>query len=254
MDPNWTLALEQQTDLTATHGCPTALAGVLRRGASLRLYMTTEDYEETLFFQQTYVGSDDHFAGIMSQHHSFIHRGNEIDQPYVSIFSYDASGRYTHIKWMTGDVALNESQAYPYGIYRWFIQDRWRTVYRHDAKGNRIAGDLDQLLHHARSGHSIQVGVHQLFGLADDDPTGPQHISFLSTRQPMIADGHLRSNCDLVAVGAPRWPIDFANGLHVSVMLPSTSGEMLCFLAQPGKLPFKRTRLRRPMTWMVSDT
>ena len=36
----WTLALEQQTDLTSSHGAASDLAAAVRRGADLRLYMT----------------------------------------------------------------------------------------------------------------------------------------------------------------------------------------------------------------------
>ena len=37
----WTLALEQRTDLTPSHGSVSKLAAAVRRGADLRLYMTT---------------------------------------------------------------------------------------------------------------------------------------------------------------------------------------------------------------------
>ena len=137
----WTLALEQQTDLTPSHGSVSGLAAAVRRGADLRLYMTTDLYEETLYFQQTYAGEDGAFAGLMSHHHSYVHRGKDIEQPYISIFKYDESGSFSHVKWMPGDVRLDESQAYPYGIYRWFVCDRWRTVYEHDADGDPVRGE-----------------------------------------------------------------------------------------------------------------
>jgi hypothetical protein len=34
---------------------------------------------------------------------------------------------------MWGDVRMDESRAYPYGVYRWFVCDRWRMVYPHVA-------------------------------------------------------------------------------------------------------------------------
>ena len=75
----------------------------------------------------------------------------------------------------------------------------------------------------------------------------------VTTMQPLIRDGHVQSNCDLVAIGAPKWPCTWRDGLHVAMMLPSTSGEILCFLAEPGNLPFKRVMRRRPMQWMVAE-
>jgi len=253
MEQRWRLALEQQTDLTVSRGDLSELVAAMRRGADLRLYMTTDTYEETLYFQQTYIGDGDAFAGLMSHHHSYVHSGEDVQQPYISIFKYDASGAYSHRKWMWGDVCVDGIGVYPYGVYRWFVCDRWRTVYEHDAEGNRVHGNLAELKEHVRLGHSVQVGIRQLFGLAEDITDGPSHISFATTMQPVIRDGHVQSNCDLVAVGAAKWPCTWRDGLHVAMMLPSTSGEILCFLAQPGKLPFKRTIRRRAMQWMVAE-
>jgi hypothetical protein len=92
MGHGWLLALEQQTDLTVSCGDVSKVAAAVRRGADLRLYMTTELYEETLYFQQTYAGEGDAFAGLMSHHHSYVHHDQVIEQPYISIFKYDASG------------------------------------------------------------------------------------------------------------------------------------------------------------------
>ncbi len=253
MDQEWILALEQQSDLTISRGDESALAAEVRRGADLRLYLTTDQYEETLYFQQTYAGEADAFAGLMSHHHSYMHRGQNIEQPFISIFRYDVSGTFAQVKWMWDDLRIDESQAYPYGVYRWFIYDRWRMVYEHDAEGNQVQGDLEELKDSVRRGRSIQVGVRHLFGLAEDSIDGPSHISFVTTMQPLIRDGHVQSNCDLVVVGAPEWPCTWRDGLHLAVMLPSTSGEILCFLAEPGKLPFKRVVRRRAMQWMVAE-
>ena len=250
---DWSLALEQQADLTITAGSVSELAAAVRRGADLRLYMTTEWYEETIYFQQTYAGVGDAFAGLMSHHHGYTHHRLEVDQPNMSIFKYDISGTYEQIKWLWGDVASNDGQAYPYGIYRWFACDRWRVVYEHDADGNRLGGDLDELKEHIRQGRTIQVGIRQLFGLAEDREEGPDHVSFVATMQPLIQDGHARSNCDLVVIGAPKWPFTWKDGVHIALVRPETSGLMTCFVAEPGNLPFQKMIRQRGMVWMVAD-
>ena len=206
MKHGWRLAVEQKADLRVSDEDLAELTGAVRRGADLGLYLITEQYEETLYFQQTYVGEDNAFAGLMSHHHSYDPHGQDIQQPYISIFKYDTSGAFCHMKWMWDDVALDESQAYPYGVYRWFVCDHWRLVYEHDAEGRCVFGNLEELKEHVRQGHSIQVGIRQLFGLAEDDVNGPSHISFVTTMQPVIRNGHVHFNCDLVAVGAPKWP------------------------------------------------
>ena len=81
----------------------------------------------------------------MSHHHSYSHRGSRAVQPFVSLFKYDTSGTYSHIKWKPDGTVLDESNDYPYGIYRWYVCDRWRSVYEHDAHGTAVAGDLDEL-------------------------------------------------------------------------------------------------------------
>ena len=250
---DWSLALEQQKDLSVTSGSKAETAVAVRRGADLRLYMTTATYEETLYFQQTYAGAGEAFAGLMSHHHSYTHRGSPAVQPFVSLFKYDTSGTYSHIKWKPDGTVLDESNDYPYGIYRWYVCDRWRSVYEHDAHGTAVAGDLDELRELGREGRSIQVGIRQLFGLATDDASGPAHTCFLTTMQPVVRDGQVESNCDFVLVGAPQWPFTWEDGLHVAMMQPSTTGEITCYLVRPGKMPFVHSLPRRAMVWMVAE-
>lgn len=252
MAGHWQLSLEQQTDLSITSGNKTVLADALRRGADLRVYMTTDRYEETIYFQQTYAGTGENCAGLMSHHHGYVHHGDDVEQPNMSIFRYDTSGTFAQLKWLWGDIALDEGQTYPYGIYKWFTCDRWRVVYEHDATGQAIAGDLDELKMLVRQGRTIQVGIRQLFGLVANEQGGPEHISFLTTMQPVISGGHVQSNCDLVVIGAPRWPIVWQQGLHIATVLPSTSGALLAFVAEPGKLPFTRLQRWRAMQWLVA--
>jgi hypothetical protein len=251
---DWVLALEQDVDLAVAHGSVDEVARAVARGADLHLYMTTATYEETLYFQQTYSGEGDAFAGLMSHHHSYTHEGTIPEQPYVGLFKYDASGTYSHVKWTIGDSWYDASDTYPYGVYRWFVRDRWRVVYEHDSSGARISGDLDELKEHIRSGREIRVGVRQLFGLAREAAGGPAHISFLTTMQPLIESGHVLSNCDFVIVGPPKWPFDWKSGVHLAMMRPSTSGVIECYLTRPGGFPFTRITPRRSMQWLVAET
>ena len=64
------LALAQQTDLSVASSSKIALADAARRDADLRLYTTTDRYEEPIYLQQTYAEEGDNCAGLMSHHHS----------------------------------------------------------------------------------------------------------------------------------------------------------------------------------------
>ena len=253
MGSAWVLALEQNRKSIVTRGTVAATAEAVRRGADLRLFLIAQDYEETLYFQQTYAGEDDAFAGMMTHHHSYGHRGSLAEHPYFSFFKYDTSGTFSQVKWMLDNRTFDESQPYPYGIYRWYVCDRWRVVYEHDADGERVSGDLDELKEHLREGRSLKVGVKQWFGVQDGDPSGPEHLSFLSIMQPLIADGHVGANCDFVLSGAPQWPFVWKDGLAVGMVWPWTSGQVICHFAEPGQLPFRRTRVHRAMQWLVSN-
>lgn len=254
MNYPWTVALEQSKSLEVLRGSVEEVARAVSRGADLRLYLTTDTYEETLYFQQTYSGPDNAFAGLMSHHHSYMHRGSVPAQPYFSFFKYDASGTFSHVKWMLDNQVFDESQSYGYGVYRWLICDRWRLVYEHDAEGRAVRGDVGELQEHVRNGRTLRVGVRNLFGLAQDELSGPPHISFLTTMQPVIQDGHVLSNCDFVLIGPPKWPFTWQDGLHLSMMQPSTSGEITGYLVEPGRLPFRRTPRLRAMQWLVAET
>ena len=253
MANDWLVSLEQNRELEATQGTSAATAAAVRNGADLRLFLIAQGYEETLYFQQTYAGEGDAFAGLMTHHHSYAHRGALAAQPYFSFFKYDTSGTFSQIKWMLDNATFDESQPYEYGLYRWFVCDRWRVVYEHDADGNRVAGDLTELMECVRQGRSIKVGVRQLFGIQDDDASGPRHVSFLSVMQPLIQDGHVGANCDFVLSGAGRWPLTWRDGLAVGMVWPWSSGEIICHLVEPGRLPFRRTRVHRAMQWLVAD-
>jgi len=253
MANDWVLALEQTSNLEVTQGSISATADAMRNGADLRLFLTTCDYEETLYFQQTYAGQGDAFAGLMSHHHSYVHRGSPADQPYFSFFKYDTSGAFALVKWMPDNVICDDSKSYPYGIYRWYICDRWRVVYEHDADGNPITGDFDELQACVREGRTIKVGVRQLFGIQDDNSSGPAHASYLSIMQPLIQDGHVGANCDFILSGAPQWPFSWNDGLAVGMIWPWSSGEIICHFVEPGHLSFRRTKVRRGMQWMVAE-
>ena len=99
----------------------------------------------------------------------------------------------------------------------------------------------------------MKVGVRQFHGLAADDTSGPDQVSFLSVMQPLIADGHAGANCDFVLDCAPKWPFEFADGMHVGMIWPDTSGRIICHLVRPGELPFRRTEVRRGMQWLIAD-
>jgi len=133
------------------------------------------------------------------------------------------------------------------------VCDRWRVVYEHDEHGEPVAGDLDELHACIRAGRSMKVGVRQFHGLAADDTSGPDQVSFLSVMQPLIADGHAGANCDFVLDCAPKWPFEFADGMHVGMIWPDTSGRIICHLVRPGELPFRRTEVHRAMQWLIAD-
>ena len=76
-------------------------------------------YEETLYFLQTLgpsrpseSDSADYFAGFCPHHTSFNHAGAQSDHPYFSLFRYDTSGAYAHLKWRATEV-IDATQAYP---------------------------------------------------------------------------------------------------------------------------------------------
>jgi hypothetical protein len=250
----WNILLEQATDLSVIRGSAAELAAALRRAGDLRAFLDPGPYQETLYFQQTYVGAADHVAGIMTHHHAFKFEGKPAEQPYISLIKCDPSGQFSVVKWMLGDRVFDVSDMfpYPYKIYRWIVCDRWRLAYEHDAAGNRVAGDLADLREAVERGWSVRVGIRQFFGLADGGEPGPEHISFLTVVQPILEAEHVLASCDVAVSGPPRWPFAWKHGVHFGFVQPSTSGEMICYVAKPGELPFQRIVPRRGMQWFVS--
>ena len=50
MTDEWVMALEQRSDTSVAAGSAADVADPVRRGADLRVYMTTDVYEETMVF------------------------------------------------------------------------------------------------------------------------------------------------------------------------------------------------------------
>ena len=65
MSGDWTLALEQKKDHSIRSGSVSELGEAVERGADLRLYLTAINYEETIYFQQTYAGEAGAFAAAL---------------------------------------------------------------------------------------------------------------------------------------------------------------------------------------------
>ena len=84
MANDWLVSLEQSRDLDVTRGTAAATAEAVRDGADLRLFLIARGYEETLYFQQTYVGEGDAFAGLMR------HRA-ELDQAKADLVVDEAT-------------------------------------------------------------------------------------------------------------------------------------------------------------------
>lgn len=304
----WQMLLEQNRDLSVVHGSIAAVAAAARRGADLRLYMSTDtygvDYEEVMNFKQTLWRrhpDGDRFSGL-GPFLSSVHHGQDIDAPYLSFFNYDtcrtALETPTHslLKVTVDGCVLNESNYIApanYEVYRWFVRDRYRVVYEHDAQGLAVSGDKEELKACVRAGQTIRVGVWQLSGLqrSAGNDAGAHEISYLETTQPFIPvanpasrsffgraghAGEVNLACDLVIVPAPTstWPLDFSEGLDVSSLVPSTSGTIVVFSGTAvaaassrtqgagggdseslSSIPpsFRRSVVRRAMRWMVAD-
>ena len=253
MSADWKLVLEQTGDMEIVRGSRAEVVDAVARGADLRLFLVARGYEETLYFQQTYVGTGDAFAGLMTHHHSHAHRGQSLVQPYFSFFKYDSLGEFSHVKWLADNQVLQEPQPYQYGVYRWYVCDRWRVVYQHDKDGNALAGDLDELQDLIRRGCSLKVGVENLFTQHEVPTDGPAHICYLTVMQPLIKDGHAGANCDFVLRGAAQWPWSWEDDISLGMVWPWSSGEMIGHWVKPGALPFIRQTSRCGMQWLVAE-
>ena len=303
----WQLMLSQDRNLGIVAGSFATAAAAVKRGADLRLYMVTDtygtNYEEVMNFKQSLWRSTpgptqvaEHSFSGLGPFLSSVHHGRDISEPYASFFSYDTcrtvmqTPTHSLMKLLPDGSALDESNRDPpanYDLYRWFIRDRYRLVYEHDADGVALNGSKDELKAAVRAGQTIRVGIWQLSGLQDEhEESGAggrrpgvakeEELSFLETTQPTIPiankesrsyvghDGHageVNLACDPVMIPAATatWPLDFREGLSIASLVPATSGNILAFISTPtpgGAATgprFRRTVLRRAMRWVVAD-
>lgn len=249
---NPTLALEQAQDLRITAGSSEVTYDAVATGADLSLYMTTEWYEETLHFQQMYVGDDGYFAGIMTNMAPNRRARQMADQPFVNFFRYDTSGTYAHVKWHLDGRTERVSQSYPYGVYRWYVGEPWRTIYEHDEDGKPRSGSLGALMGAVRQGHRMRVAIRNLFGLDEPALAGPPHWVIVDLAQPCVAEGHVAGVTEPILVMAGIRPLEFSHPYFPGYAMPRTTGVLDMYLSSP-ELKLGRVIVNRAMRWMIQE-
>lgn len=245
-----TLALEQAQDLSITAGSPQQVYEAVTAGAGLSLYMTTKWYEETLHFEEVYVGEDGYFAGIRTDHFANAGGLGLHDQPFVCFFRYDMSGAFALVKWFFDGNTEDVSQAYPYGIYRWFVGDPWQTVYAHDETGAPTLGSLDALMDAVRDGRQMRVAIRNLFNFDDGQPAGPDHWVIVNISQPCIAEGHAAGLTETILLMTGSRPLMFTRPYFPGYALLRTTGVADMQLSSP-EIRFGRMKLNRAMKWLI---
>lgn len=174
------------------------------------------------------------------------------DRPFINFFRYDTSGSYAHVKWYFDGRTENVSQAYPYGIYRWFVGKPWRTIYTHDEQGKPAAGSLGALMGAVRQGHHMRVAIRNLFGLDNENLAGPDHWAIVDIAQPCIADGHVAGTTEAILVMAASRPLDFSKPYFPGYALARTTGVVDMYLSSP-EIRFGRVKIARAMRWMIRE-
>ena len=101
------------------------LADAARRDADLRLYTTTDRYEEPIYLQQSYAEERDNCAGLISHHHGYVHRDNRIEQSNISVFRCDTPSPSNRLSSCGAISRLMRAVFLQYGIYKWFVCDHW---------------------------------------------------------------------------------------------------------------------------------
>ncbi len=290
--PEWTCALELDDRRRVVAGSTAELAAAIRRGADVRCY-TTFDYgehmsapnagvgliEEMMNFGVVYRLGDDHAAGIQTTRYPancslgfqplpslsfFLCNDNGesgIARPCVerqssALVADEVPDKYVRLDSADGDtLSPCENYTYDFGVYRWWVRERWELVLAHDSQGAPLSGSLECLQEAFRAGRDLKVGVTDLCAeLVPEGATAIDHEVFVEMG-PIYNhrdQGFLGGESQPVVRVAPGVPLRYrSGGWSFGWLLPRTDGIVHHLVIDPYTRAFNRAQTRCAIRWFA---
>lgn len=154
-----------------------------------------------------------------------------------------------------GTNAPSHRFVYDFDYYRFFVAERWREAYSHDADGSSTGGSLDDLVSAVDRGSEVKIAVS---GLCDDLAAASNPVTrhevfihvgpcyYYARRKHLVAAAN-----PLVRV-APRVPLTYRSaGWDFGWILARTDGHVARWLCDPYSLKFTRSSTRHAIRWFV---
>ncbi len=172
-------------------------------------------------------------------------RVNHLDVPkYHSLSSWDS-----------GTNAPSENFIYDFGLFRYWVQNEWKEVLSHDAKGAVMNGSLASLIEAFEAGCEIKVGVRGLCAdLLDSPEDAMDHEVFVQigfTYYYTESKLFLGESHPVVRV-APAIPLSYeSNNWDYGWLMPRTDGFIAMLLFDPYTLQYRRKSGQYAIRWFV---
>ncbi len=294
MNQSWQSVLTLDCERRCVEGSEEALVVAIRRGADLRIYTEffhdehlepgSSNHERVLEvseFRVTYLLDDRWVAGIMTLRQPIMPPVGFGPRPSMSFFLYNQDGQqaigrpfldgqssdqvvqppelempkyHQWDDWDAGTNAPSHNFVYDFETYRFCVWDDWQEVFSHDADGSVIAGSLEDLVEHFRTGSEIKLAIR---GLCDDlssDESELEHEVFIQTGPSYYhTDQRLfvTGTHPLVRV-APGIPLQYASrNWDFGWLMARTDGFVARSLVDPQSLQFHNSKSQHAMRWLV---
>ena len=287
----WTCALTLDSTRQTIAGSETALVDAIRRGADLRVYTefrhnehidvgstNSELVREVAEFAVTYLVDDRWAAGLMSLRQPVSLPDGFGPRPSMSFFLYNQDGHqaigrphldgqptvptpedgtidmpkyHLHESWDEATNAPSSNFIYDFETYKFYVDDTWRELLHHDARGDVRSGSIEALAKAFSDGARIKIGID---GLCDDLGGELPHEIFVETgsgyyyteQQLFIAGSH-----PLIRVrsGIPmRYQ---SEGWDFGWLVLRTDGAVVYRRCEPHTLAFADGDRRHPIRWFA---
>lgn len=292
--PPWSCALQLSPSRDTVEGSAESLCEAIRRGADLRVGTAFKHGEhidtastdnqlvqEQMDFRVVYLLDDRWTAGIENLRMPVSLPDDFGPRASMSFFMYNQDGHqavarpyldggvgetgtkdpnmpkmHIHDEFDGNTSAPSTNFIYDFETYRFFVRDSWREVLAHDAQGNVVHGDVNELAALCESGHEVKVAIRSLCDdLATPDAEKIDHEVFvhLGPCYYYTQDQRLMGGANPVVRVRPSLPLGYASrAWDFGWLFPHTDGLLNRWLCDPFTLKFAKSKTHCAMRWFVN--
>jgi len=159
-----------------------------------------------------------------------------------------------HDNWDSETNAPSSNFTYDFEVFRYFVQDGWQEVLRHDADGTVRSGSVEALASAFSEGCSVKAGISGLCSDLEEDHAPLEHEVFVETGSCYyyVEQGLFIAGSHPVVRVRPAVPLRYrSRGWDFGWLFLRTDGAVVYRRCDPYTLAFEDRARRYAIRWFV---